>query len=124
VKLQLIKAATKAYREHFGKEPTVAEINQMASSARNRGMNTEVMTEAIRQAAMAHANYPAMYVLQLLRDWHAEFVFSIDDLTEYQALKDACEGKDPFIRPEKAMEMAQSALDERISRSRLRVIGE
>ena len=118
--------AQEAYRAAFGHEPTTAEISRMVTAEISHHMSADMLDEAIKQAAEAHAVYPAMYVLSLLSDWRSAFVFSREDLDEYLSLKRACDGRDAFLTRDKAFELEQEAFDRRMQEARargLRVIG-
>ena len=124
--LQLLEAARRAYHDAFGCEPTGAEIRLMTEGATGRDMSAQMLAEAIRQAAAAHASYPAMYVLRLLQDWRREFVFTVEDLDEYAALRYACDGKEPMLPIAEADKMANEAYERRMKAAKargLRVIG-
>lgn len=126
IRLVLIKDGTEAYRKHFGKEPAAAEIASMAKIMAGTDMDDELLAEAIKIAAEAGASHPLMYVRTLLRDWKYEYVFSVDDLTEYLYLKNACDGKNSDIDRERAYDMALDAQYRRKARAKrhgLRVIG-
>ena len=126
IRLVLIKGGTEAYRKHFGKEPAAAEIASMAKIMAGTDMDDELLAEAIKIAAEAGASHPLMYVRTLLRDWKYEYVFSVDDLTEYLYLKNACDGKNSDIDRERAYDMALDAQYRRKARAKrqgLRVIG-
>lgn len=125
-RLELIKRAQEAYRSAFGHEPTTAEISRMVTAEISHHMSADMLDEAIKQAAEAHAVYPAMYVLSLLSDWRSAFVFSREDLDEYLSLKRACDGRDAFLTSDKAFELEQEAFTRRMQEARargLRVIG-
>lgn len=112
--LELKEGARRAYVRGFGCEPTEAETDMMARGALSRSMSAEMLGEAIREAAAAHAAYPMMYVLTLLSDWQREYVRTVGDLDEYILLRRACEGKDPAIPMREAEKMADEAYRRRM----------
>lgn len=119
-RLELTRRAQEAYRTAFGHEPTTAEINRMVNAEINHHMSADMLDEAIKQAAEAHAVHPAMYVLSILSDWRSAFVFSREDLDEYLALKKACDGRDSFLSRDKAMQMELDAFDRRMKEAHVR----
>lgn len=112
--LILTESARRAYVRGFGCEPTETEANMIARGALSRSMSAEMLGEAIREAAAAHAVYPAMYVIKLLGDWQREAVYTVEDLDEYISLRRACEGKDPTIPVREAEKMADEAYRRRM----------
>lgn len=118
--LELTRRAREAYRTAFGHDPTTAEINRMVNAEIAHHMSADMLDEAIKQAAEAHAVHPAMYVLSILSDWRSAFVFSREDLDEYLSLKKACDGRDAFLCRDKALQMEQDAFDRRMKEAHVR----
>lgn len=73
-----------SWARSFGNDPAPAIVDMIESwGARTYQMETEVIREAIRRAALRNADDPVSYVVALLRDWGLHRVKTVRELDEY-----------------------------------------
>lgn len=82
-----------AFREHFGRLPTPAELSGMNAKAAATQTPPDLIHEAIRIAAANGAKSPLAYISRLLMEWADEYIKTPAELAEYQFLQDAAAGR-------------------------------
>ena len=86
-----------AFRESYGRSATIAEANILALRYCRSGMTEpEVLREAVREAAQHGAKNPAIYARRILSDWDGDYIRTVQDLNEWQVLKNMYHGDDCF----------------------------
>lgn len=102
-----LKEKQKPYREidqiieeqfslSFGRKAMPSERNRLTAAFSHRGMEKELLREAIEMAAMNGARNPVPYIIQMLDEWEEEYIRTAADLGQWQFSMDMFKGKSPF----------------------------
>ena len=76
------KCVDQAYRRYLGRDPVPIERQQLIASAMSCDMPTDMMEQAIGRAALRSAKSPALYAMELMRDWSYNNVHTMQQLAE------------------------------------------
>jgi len=106
-------AVESAFRLHIGRSATMAEINRLSVVCVTLGMSTEVLQEAVQEAAVHGAKNPAQYAIHLLNDWSAEYIRTKADLDDYRVMYDMHRGRGPFWANSVTYDEMQEAREKR-----------
>lgn len=68
------------YQKCLGRAPVPIERQQLISAARGMDMPEELVEQAIGRAALRFAKSPALYAMELMRDWEYANVRTVQDL--------------------------------------------
>ena len=73
-----------AYLRCIGRAPVPIERQQLITVALDCSMLPDMAEQAIGRAALRNAKSPALYAMELMRDWEYHKVHTMDDLVEYE----------------------------------------
>ena len=76
------RCVDQAYRQCLGREPVPIERQQLISASLAMEMSTDMVEQAIGRAALRFAKSPALYAMELMRDWDFHKVHTPQDLAE------------------------------------------
>lgn len=80
------RCVDQAYRQCLGREPVPIERQQLITAATGCGMTAELVEQAIGRAALRNAKSPALYAMELMRDWEYKKIHTVADLAEHDCM--------------------------------------
>lgn len=80
------RCVDQAYRQCLGREPVPIERQQMITAAISCDMTAELVEQAIGRAALRNAKSPALYAMELMRDWEYKKIHTVADLAEHDCM--------------------------------------
>ena len=98
LKLEIARCANNAFKQCFGRFATPEEASRLAHNAVLLDIGPDLLSRAIRIAAKNGAENPFSYVMTILKDWHSQYVTTATEADEYEADRDAAEGRMPLSR--------------------------
>lgn len=102
-----------AYKNSYGREPTASEVSSLARIAVME-QKVPLIAEAINRAAVFGAKSVVSYVGEIIKEWRYQQLDTMDELAEYDYLKDCINGKiTTGIPPEEAIKRLRENRDEK-----------
>lgn len=74
------RCVDQAYRQYLGRDPVPIERQQLITATMGCNMPAEMMEQAIGRAALRAAKSPALYAMELMRDWECNGICTLQHL--------------------------------------------
>lgn len=77
------RCVDETYQRCLGRDPVPIERQQLIMAATSRDMPCDLVEQAISRAALRSAKSPALYAMELMRDWEYKKIHTVQELVEH-----------------------------------------